>query len=317
MKALVTGGLGFIGSHLAEYLIKQLDYPTILDDCSNNVVNRNAYGCRIVEGSVLDVSDLFNDRFDMVYHLACFVGPVGVLKHSGKMAFEILDMTRRMLDYCVVNKTPLIYVSSSEVYGNVSQMEEDSQKVFPGEYAVRTEYGAAKMLCEIMIENTAKVTDLKYQIIRPFNVAGPRQRPKGGFVLPRFIQSALKDEPLTIYGDGTQRRAFADVRDLSRGIYEVSQYEGWNHTWNLGNPANEMTIFELAKNVEKVMGKELEFSFVDPKELHGPLFSEAPDKVPFIDKVRSLVGWEPEYDLHTTISDSIEWIKKSLRSRGL
>jgi len=309
MKALVTGGLGFIGSYLAEYLMKKLDYPTILDDCSNNVIKRNAYGCRIVEGSVMDVSDLFNEQFDIVYHLACFVGPVGILKHSGKMAFRILEMTRRMLDYCVNNKVPLIYVSSSEVYGNVIQMNEDSQKVFPGGYAVRTEYGAAKMLCEIMIENTAKVTDLKYQIIRPFNVAGPRQRPDGGFVLPRFIRSALRNEPLTVYGDGTQRRAFADVRDLARGIYEVSQYVGWNNTWNLGNPANEMSIFELAKEVEKTIGKKLEFSFVDPKKLHGDLFSEAPDKVPFIDKVRSLVGWEPEYSLYTTITDSIEWIR--------
>jgi len=310
MKALVTGGLGFIGSYLVELLMNKMDYPTILDDCSNNVISRSAYGCRIVEGSVMDVSDLFDEKFDIVYHLACFVGPVGVLKHSGKMAFEILNMTRKMLDYCVKNNVPLIYVSSSEVYGNVIQMNEDSQKVFPGEYAVRTEYGAAKMLCEIMIENTAKVTDLKYHIIRPFNVAGPRQRPDGGFVLPRFIQSALRKEPLTVYGDGTQRRAFADVRDLARGIYEVSNYEGWNNIWNLGNPVNEMSIFELAKEVEKVIGRELEFSFVDPKELHGPLFSEAPDKVPFIDKVSNLVGWKPEYDLHTTISDSIEWIKE-------
>jgi len=166
----------------------------------------------------------------------------------------------------------------------------------------------AKLLAEIMIVNKAKITDLKYHIVRPFNVAGPRQLPDGGFVLPRFIIAMLTNQPITIFGDGSQMRAFTDVRDICSAIVKVALSKYENEIWNVGNPANKMSIKQLAKKIGKGKGRIIH---IDPNKLHGPLFAEAKDKIPYIKKIEKLLGWKPEITLNKTLLDTVNyWIKK-------
>ena len=187
---------------------------------------------------------------------------------------------------------------------------EDSVKVFPAYYTVRSEYAAGKMTSEIGIVNKAKVADLEYTIIRPFNVAGPRQKPDFGFVLPRFVIAALTGQSITVYGDGSQRRAFTDVRDICDAMYMLAM--GHEGIFNIGNPANEMSIKDLAELVLKLVGDtDSEIIYVDPKKLHGDLFEEVPDKIPCIDKLKKL-GWSPKYSIEETINDTIEYYRKKI-----
>ena len=308
-SALVTGGCGFIGSHLADLLLGKGIEVVIIDNFVNNCVDNMP--CQILAGDISDVI-LSEDVFvDAVFHLASTVGPVGVLSRSGEMGNDIVRDTVTLRDFCIEERIKYTYVSTSEIYGDVRDWHEDSIKVFPAHYTVRSEYAAGKMTSEIAIVNKAKVANLDYTIIRPFNVAGPRQKPNFGFVLPRFVIAALTGQPITVYGDGSQRRAFTDVRDICDAIYILAV--GYEGIFNIGNPANEMAIEDLAKLVLYIVGDtRSEIVYVDPKKLHGDLFEEVPDKIPCIDKLRE-IGWSPRYSIEQTISDTVEYYRKKIK----
>jgi len=322
MKTLITGGLGFLGYHLAELLESKGHEVIIVDNLQSNVIDPEIASCRfeVFEKSIMDIN--FNHmQFDIIYHLASPVGPVGVLKYSGQLAEMILNDSNKIRDVCLAKGKPFIYISSSEIYGHCDQLDEDSQKVFPNCYTVRSEYGAAKMLAEISLVNKARVSDLRYQIIRPFNVAGPRQSPTGGFVLPRFIYQALNNNDITVYGTGLQKRAFTDVRDMVDAIYYLSINENYNNIWNVGNSVNEMTIGGIALKVIETlneMGIKTSSNIIniDPKILHGDLFEEVTDKIPYAKKLYSN-GWNPKYSFNDTIRDAIlEIIERISHGKG-
>ena len=311
-RVLITGGLGFIGSHLIDAIefAATGEEIIVVDNMESNAISLHDVAGRCTT-FVQSIEDFDFDRvdFDIVYHLASPVGPVGVLKHAGEMAERIVSDTVKVRDACIKRKVPLIFISSSEIYGHAGQLDEKSWKIFPSEYSVRSEYGAAKMLAEIAIVNKARVSDLKYIIIRPFNVAGARQLPDNGFVLPRFIRAALLDFPLTVYGDGKQRRAFTDVRDIVSAIKWIVCADEWNTIWNIGNPANEMSILELAFKVLEILRKlginsKSEIIYVDPKTIHGELFEEVPDKIPYVEKLYK-TGWKPIFSFEETIKNAI------------
>ena len=307
-SVLISGGLGFIGSHLVDLLLGKGIEVVIIDSFVNNCVDNMP--CQILAGNIPDVISQEIIYVDAVFHLASTVGPVGVLGQSGEMGNDIVTDTVVLRDFCIEEGIKFIYVSTSEIYGDVKDWHEDSVKVFPAYYTVRSEYAAGKMTSEIAIVNKARVADLKYTIIRPFNVAGPRQKPNFGFVLPRFVIAALTGQPITVYGDGSSVRAFTDVRDICDAIYMLAV--GHEGIFNIGNPANEMSINDLAKLVLKHVGdSESEIIYVDPKKLHGDLFEEVPDKIPCIDKLTE-IGWSPIYSIEQTINDTIEYYRKKI-----
>jgi len=317
-KILITGGLGFIGSHCVE-LWDELGYEiTIIDNLSSNALspkNNIFNNCNIIISDILDIDYKSLNNFDIILHLASPVGPVGVLKHSGKMASIIIDDIYWAINVAKHNKAPLIFVSTSEIYGHRDKktyLKEDDYKKLVGEFTVRNEYSVAKLLSEIAIVNNGKIDEnFKYQIIRPFNVTGKYQLPDGGFVLPRFVEQALKGDDITVYYDGSQIRAFTWVKDIIHGIYLTSTApeKYWNQEWNIGNELNEETIIYLAKKVKELTNSDSNIINVDPITLHGKLFSEAPEKIPNSEKIKSILGWKPTKGINEIIKEVIKYYK--------
>ncbi len=313
-KILISGGLGFLGSYSIERYKRENWDITIIDNLSTNVIEPDdsiCDGCDVIIDDILNVNwDRF-EHFDMILHLASPVGPAGILKHSGKMARYILDDIYWAIDGANKFDCPLIFVSTSEIYGYREKAEflkEDDYKLLVGDFKVRNEYSIAKLLSEIVLDNCAKVSDLKYQIIRPFNISGARQLKNGGFVLPTFVQQALSGEPITVFGDGEQVRAFTHVKDIVDGIYLTSVDEkNMNQIWNIGNKDNVTTINYLAEKVKEFTNSDSKIVWVNPKTIHGPLYEEAWDKIPDAEKIKKELGWKTTAAVNEIIKEVIEY----------
>lgn len=297
--ALVTGGKGFIGSHLVERLLLDGWQVTVVDDGRSG--GTEVPGAEYIRRSV-EAAGRLGWCVDAVFHLAGPVGPVGVLAQAGRIVPDIIRDAQIVRDIALRSEAPLVYVSTSEVYGLQQQpMTERAPRIIAAGHSARMEYAVAKMAAETMLLNT---DGLDVRIIRPFNVAGPRQREEGGFVLPRFIRQAKNGQPLTVYTPGTQRRAFTHVLDIVDGIVRAASRGPSGAVYNLGNPANECSILDLAEDVLAWLGGPSRIDIVDPVTLWGPTFAEAPDKVPDITLAREALGWEPQYDRASVIRDA-------------
>ncbi len=297
--ALVTGGKGFIGSHLVERLLRDGWAVTVVDDGRSGTTE--VEGAEYIRHSVRGAGRL-GWAVDAVFHLAGPVGPVGVLEHAGRIVPDIVADAQVVRDIALRCDAPLVYVSTSEVYGLQQQpMTEQAPRIIAAGHSARQEYAVAKLAAETMLLNTR---GLDVRIIRPFNVAGPRQREEGGFVLPRFIRQAKAGEPLTVYTPGTQRRAFTHVVEVADAIVRAEERGRPGEVYNLGNPANECSIWELARDVCHYLRSPSVVDEVDPRDLWGPAFHEAPDKVPDITKAINELGWSPRIPRATIILDA-------------
>jgi len=299
MSAIVTGAAGFIGSHLTERLLSD-GYDVLgIDDLRTGTTR--VPGARLVELPIhLTARPSFDP--DVIFHLAGPVGPVGVLGQAGHIVTQIVRDADILRSWAAYWDVPLVYVSTSEVYGLQQQpMTEQAPRIIAAGHSARMEYAVAKMAAETMLLNSG----IDVRIIRPFNVAGPRQREEGGFVLPRFIRQAKTGEPLTVYTPGTQRRAFTHVLDIVDGIVRAGTVGQPGGVYNLGNPANECSIWELAEEVCRLVGGvDARIAVVDPVTLWGAAFREAPDKVPDATKARTELGWEPTRTRKQVIEDA-------------
>ena len=283
MRAIVTGSAGFIGSHLVDRLTSD----------GWDVVGID----RATGPSIEETGELPTD-VAAIFHLASPVGPVGVLHQAGTIVPQVVETTTIVRNWALGYGCTLVDVSTSEVYGSGGSDAEDDVCTFRPETSARKEYAIAKLAAETMLRNTP---GLDLRIIRPFNVAGPRQSSAGGFVIPRFIEQARAGEPLTVYQPGTQRRAFTHVLDIVDGMVRSLDWPA--DVYNLGNPANSTTMIALAQRVLATLGVAGETRVVDPRTLHGPRFREAPDKLPNAARANAL-GWRPLRDLGRIIADA-------------
>ncbi len=312
MVVVITGGAGFLGSALAEvfapentvYVIDVNPLPSWFP------VDNVEYIC----ADVSEFSNFF--ECDLLLHTASPVGPVGILSAGGEIGSLMVQSVKQVIRWSLSVHARLIFVSSSEVYGRRGRLSEDSGCVV-GSYdpSIRNEYAQAKLLSEIMVCNTAKLNPgFSYQIVRPFNIAGPRQLPEKGFVLPRFTIQALSGRPLTVYGDGSQRRAFTHVQDVARGIKTAATAERahQNSVWNIGCPDNSTTVRGLAEMVCSAAGSG-SIEYCDPRNLHGRWFSECEEKLPDISRAQSLLGWSPAIPLGDIVAQSVEFWKNQNR----
>jgi len=322
-KILVTGGFGFIGSHLVEALLQDQNTKVhVVDNLSSNPLPLNYLLEEIGEQSRLSYSicsiqefcksPQTNVDFSEIYHLASVVGPAGVLPHSGKIIKKIVDDTYNLIDLALKCGARLLDVSTSEVYGGGQEgfCSETMSKIIPSTYSTRLEYAMGKLAAEVALTNMTKVSSLQVVIIRPFNVSGPRQSGAGGFVLPRFIVQALENQNLTIFGDGNQIRAFTNVKDIVNGIILAIHKGRSGQVYNLGNPNNRCTINELADAVIRITGSKGGKIHVDPKTIYGPLYEAANDKFPDARKAMDELGWHPIYSLDETIQQTVNYFRQ-------
>ena len=315
-RALVTGGAGFIGGHLVERLLTDGHQVHVVDDLSSNpipleqLLHELDHPARLGIWTV-PIEDFVSDHrrgtgtYDAIFHLASPVGPAGILPHAGKIVQQVVDDTYRVIALAKQTGARLIDVSTSEVYGGGQGglCREDMRYHIPAQMTARVEYAVAKLAAEAAILNTP---DLDAVIVRPFNVAGPRQSATGGFVLPRFVGQALGGGALTVFGTGGQVRAFTHVTDIADGLVRAWLMGTRRTVYNLGNPANRTTILALAERVIGQVGRGT-ISYTSGQTVYGSAYAEADDKWPDSDKARHELDWQPERDIETTIRDVIAY----------
>lgn len=315
----MTGGAGFIGSHLCERLIRDGHHVTVLDSVStgllsnlNTVIDSPKF--HFIEGSVLDTSALrpLVKNADYVFHLAAAVGVFNIVNHPLESLLTNIRGTENVLEAAHNSNTPFFLTSSSEVYGKniANSLKESDDRILGSPVTLRWSYSEAKAIDESLAYAYHVEKQLETRIVRFFNTVGPRQLGSYGMVVPRFVKAALADEPITIYGDGEQTRCFAHVYDVIDAVISVAFAQNTiGKVINIGNDF-EISINNLAKKVIAETGSSSQIEYLPYVDAYGHGFEDMERRVPNIDLVHELVGWKPRRDLSTIISDISEDMKK-------
>ena len=318
MNILVTGGAGFIGSHLTERLLTDGHQIKVLDDSStgraeNLIQYKNSSNFEYVDGSVLDQKLLESavKDVDYIFHLAAAVGVFNIINHPLASLVTNIRGTENVLESAHKYSKPVFVTSSSEVYGkNVSDsLKESDDRILGAPVTLRWSYSEAKAIDESLAYAYWVEKKLETRIVRFFNTVGPRQLGAYGMVVPRFVQFALKNEPITIYGTGEQTRCFGHVLDAVDAVVRIAFAENTiGKVINIGNDF-EISINDLAKKVIADTNSKSEIIYVPYEEAYGDGFEDMERRVPNIELIKSLVGWEPKRDLSTMISDIADFLK--------
>jgi UDP-glucose 4-epimerase len=314
-KALITGGAGFIGSHLSEILLADGWEVYALDDVSTGSLEniehlRENPNFHIVVESVLSpavVSELVH-KCDVVYHLAAAVGVRLIVEQPVHTLLTNIRGTETVLEYCARFGKRVLVASTSEVYGDHRDeipLVETARRTYGPTPARRWAYADSKAIDEFLALAYHDEKDLDCVIVRLFNTVGPRQTGQYGMVIPRFVGSALDGQPLEIYGDGKQTRCFCHVQDSIRalkGLMETEAISG--EIFNVGS-ANRISILDLAKRVIAATESESDFSFIPYERVYGAGIEDMLHRIPSVDKIKDAIGWEPSFDLEQILSDVI------------
>ncbi len=312
MRILLTGGAGFIGSHLSERLITDGHQVTVIDDFSTGLVTnlkklKGVESFKVIEGSILDVTTLrpLIDGSDYIFHLAAAVGVFNIVNNPLDSLLTNIRGTENVLGLANKMKIPVFFTSSSEVYGkNISDsLKESDDRILGSPVTLRWSYSEAKAIDESLAYAYYVENQLETRIVRFFNTVGPRQLGAYGMVVPRFVKAALANEPLTIFGDGKQTRCFAHVYDVIDAVTAIAFADNTiGKVINVGNDF-EISIIELAQKVIRETNSKSEIVFVPYKEAYGEGFEDMERRVPNIELINQLVGWKPRRDLSRMIAD--------------
>jgi len=322
-RVLVTGGAGFIGSHLAEALVASGRRVTALDDFSTGRFDNIAHlqgdeRFALVAGSICDrqlVEELARAH-DKIFHLAAVVGVRNVIEDPVRTIETNIAGTETVLEYAARYARPTLVASTSEVYGKSEDLpfREDGDCVLGPSSRRRWAYACSKLLDEFLALAYRLKTGLPVVIARLFNVVGPRQTGRYGMVLPTFVGQALRGEPLTVYGDGTQRRTFCDVQDVVPALLALMDSErARGEVVNLGG-TQAVSMNELARLVLEVTGSSSQVVHVPYDRAYPAGFEDMQARVPDISKAERLVGFRPGTDLRHTIARVAAAMRDSARS---
>ena len=316
MKALITGGAGFIGSHLAEALLGGGHEVRVVDDLSTGSIHNIGpltshplFDYTI--GSVMDVPlmEELVDTCDVIFHLAAAVG-VGLAEESSIQGIETnVDGTSVVLGLAGKKNTKLILASTSEVYGQSPDLplREDADMFLSSTMKTRRSSAWSRAMAECLAMAHWHERHLPVVILRLFNTVGPRQTGRCGMVVPRFVQQALAGAPMTIYGDGEQSRCFAHVGDVARGMIDVATCpDAVGRTFNIGSD-QEINIKGLALLVKDIAGSSSALAYVPYDQVYGGGFEDTQRQAPDLSKIRSLIGYRITKDLPATIRSVIEY----------
>ena len=315
MKILVTGGAGFIGSHLCEALLKSGQNVLALDDLSTgnkeNISNLTSNPrFTFVNGSILDpeIVERMVDQSDSVMHFAAAVGVQKILKDPIGSLRTNLEGSENVLKAAARLNKPTILASTSEIYGknNADSLSEDSDRILGSPLRSRWTYSEAKAIDESLARALFEESGWKVKIGRLFNTVGPRQSSAYGMVIPRFFTAALKGEPLEVHGDGTQRRVFCHIDDAISGILSLWSNEGGaGEAFNVGG-FEETTILDLAKRIVSLTSSKSEIKMVPYEKLSASGFEDMQRRVPNTTKLRNLTGWTATKNLETILVDTLK-----------
>jgi UDP-glucose 4-epimerase len=318
MKYLVTGGAGFIGSHVTDALIKRGDSVVVLDNLStgnrkniDHLVSNSSF--KFVEGSILDLTvvDECVQSVDQVLHFAAAVGVFTIVDKPLESLMTNLKGTENILEAAHKHNKEVLIASSSEIYGKNASgvLHEESDRIVGSPLKSRWSYSEAKAIDESMAYFYYQEKKLAVRLVRFFNTVGPRQVGHYGMVVPRFVSAALENEPLTVYGTGSQSRCFCHVYDAVAGVLAVIGTDATlGEVFNIGND-EEITIENLAHEVIELTGSSSKIEKVLYEKAYNPGFEDMQRRVPDISKIKRIVGWSPKLSLDAIISDIATHIK--------
>ena len=315
MRILVTGGAGFIGSHLTDRLLVDGHSVVVIDDSSTSTLGNlqkhtNNPALNLLSGSILD-EDLLRSvvaNIDYIFHLAAAVGVFNIINNPLSSLVTNIRGTENVLEAAFKKNIPVFLSSSSEVYGkNTSDaLRESDDRILGSPTTLRWSYSEAKAIDESLAYAYWVEKKLETRIVRFFNTVGPRQLGAYGMVVPRFVQFALKNEPLTIYGNGEQTRCFGHVYDVIDAVISVAFSDKTiGKVINIGNNF-EISMNDLAKKIIEETGSASEIKYIPYSEAYGDGFEDMERRVPNIDLIKSLTGWQPKRDLTQIIKDVAE-----------
>lgn len=316
-KALITGGAGFIGSHLAELLLDEGSEVWVLDDVStgsnanvSHLADREDF--HLVVESVLSnavVSELVH-KCDVVYHLAAAVGVRLIVEQPVHTMVTNVQGTETVLEYCTKFRKRVLIASSSEVYGDHREerpLAEDDRRVYGPTTERRWLYADSKAMDEFLALGFHQERELDCVIARFFNTVGPRQQGQYGMVIPRFVGRALSGEPLEVHGDGQQTRSFCHVGDTIRAVHGLMEARDISGAiFNIGS-AERVSILDLAQRVVKKTASKSELQFVPHDEVYGLGIEDVLHREPSIEKIGAAIGWAPTKTLDDILADVVAY----------
>ncbi|HCE46560.1 MAG TPA: nucleoside-diphosphate sugar epimerase [Lentisphaeria bacterium] len=319
MKYLVTGGAGFIGSHLVESLLKDGHSVTVVDDFSTGSRENLAAVIKnprldLVEGDILNLPELeyLITKSDMVFHLAAAVGVELVVHDPVRTIVTNVHGTERVLRGAERSKTKVLIASTSEVYGKSEKVKfnEDDDLLIGPSTNCRWSYACSKLLDEFFGMAYYRAEKMPVVIVRFFNTVGPRQTGRYGMVLPRFVSKALKNEALQVYGDGEQSRCFCHVYDAVRALRLIADCDGAvGKIFNIGN-TEEVSMNALAAMVIKRLKSKAKVKHIAYEKAYESGFEDMRRRLPDISKINKATGWKPEHNLSQIIDSVAAYFKK-------
>jgi UDP-glucose 4-epimerase len=314
MRYLITGGAGFIGSHLAEALLENGHTVSVIDDLSTgrfenieHLVNSPEFSFAIADVRDEIVLDRLASQADAILHLAAAVGVHLVIEKPVHTIESNIGGTQAVLQAALRYRVKVLITSSSEVYGKGSKVpfSEDDDVLLGPTSRSRWVYSASKMVDEFLGLAYMREHGLPVIIVRLFNTVGPRQTGRYGMVLPRFVSQALRGEPITVYGDGSQSRCFCAVADVVRALIALVEHpRASGQVVNVGS-TEEITILELAKLVKQVTNSGSEIRLVSYEEAYSPGFEDMHRRVPDTTRVRELIDWAPASSLEQIVGQLV------------
>jgi UDP-glucose 4-epimerase len=313
MRILVTGGAGFIGSHLSEALLGNGHEVWALDDLSTgrlsnlSTFERNPR-FRFLEGDVTDASLVKGlvAQSDRVFHLAAAVGVKYVLENPLRSLITNIRGSEVVLEACAEHGTRVVMFSSSEVYGKGASVpfSEDDDRVLGPTHKLRWSYACGKAVDESLAQAYWQQRQLPVTVVRCFNTCGPRQTGAYGMVIPSMAERAIKREPILVYGDGQQTRCFSAVEDVVRGVMKLADSrESWGEIYNIGTD-EEVSVLQLARRINEKCGGHSPIEFVDYETIYGRSFEDMRRRVPDLRKIGAAIGYRPAVTLDRLL-DSI------------
>lgn len=315
-RILITGGAGFIGSHLAERLLDSGKEVAILDNLSTgrfenieHLVGRPGFSFALASITDTPVLDRLASESQAIVHLAAAVGVKLVVEQPVQTIETNIMGAEAVLNAAARYRAKVLIASTSEVYGKGVRVpfREDDDVVLGPTSRNRWAYAASKMVDEFLGLAYFQKYDLPVVIARLFNTVGPRQTGRYGMVIPRFVGQALRNEPITVYGDGSQSRCFCDVSDTVRALEALlEQQDAVGRVFNVGS-TEEISILELARRVKSRLNSDSPIQFIPYDQAYAPGFEDMRRRVPDTTRIHALLGWQPRLNLDDILQRVADW----------